>query len=294
MNEFTRLGLTDVDENFTSPPDFDVQATGGVPAAAITQYERDGAVCLRRAVDVMRLAKLREDCDEAVAHAGPDHMLMSGGVDDPGFFFFEYQIQNRFQSFRSLIWDTPIADYTMAILRSKTLGLYYTNTFVKEGRSAKKVTPWHQDGGYSRVRGRNVINFYIPLDPMPAATTLRFKQGSHAPQLEYRPVDDEWSPVPSNPLAHRQVPHPPMSELHAHCPTIGWPLEPGDALVFSQFSMHAAPGNTLTTRRRAVALVLAGDGVEYDASPGLTNPPYIDPALRDGDSPWGAVFPRLR
>jgi ectoine hydroxylase-related dioxygenase (phytanoyl-CoA dioxygenase family) len=294
MNELVRLGLTQIDETFASPPDFDPRALGGLPAAAVAQYERDGVVCLRRVADRALVDRLRADSDRAAAEPKGIHMRLGGGPDDPRFFFFEYQLQERFESFRELIWKTAVPDYTLALLRSKTLGLYYTNTFVKEGGAVNKVTPWHQDGGYSRVRGRNVTNFYVVLDPMPAATTVRFIQGSHAPGLEYRPVDDDWSAIPENPLAYRQVPHPPMSRLRAAGATIGWPLEPGDALVFSQFTMHGAPGNSLPTRRHAVALVLAGDDVAYDAAPGLTNPPFTDPALKDGAVPWGEVFPRLR
>ena len=294
MGGNSRPDLNDIDRDFVEPPSWDMAALGAVPEAAVAQYEADGVVCLRRVADAGLVAAMRADADRAVESPGGVHMRMGGGPDDPNFFYFEYQLQERFDSFRQLIFRTAVPDYTAALLRSKTVGLYYTNTFVKEGGSADKVTPWHQDGSYHRVRGTKVVNFYVALDPMPAETTMRFLRGSHRGAVEFAPVDDEWSAIPDNPLGRRQVPMPPIAELRSRCPVVGWPLQPGDALVFSQHTMHGAPGNIFDWRRHAVALVLAGDNVEYDAAPGTTNPPFVDAALKDGDSPWGAVFPRLR
>lgn len=41
-------------------------------------------------------------------------------------------------------------------------------------------------------------------------------------------------------------------------PTIACPVAPGDVLEFWQRTLHGAPGNTLQTRRRGVAIVFFG------------------------------------
>jgi ectoine hydroxylase-related dioxygenase (phytanoyl-CoA dioxygenase family) len=51
--------------------------------------------------------------------------------------------------------------------------------FVKEGGADDKETSWHEDVSYQCMHGLNVVNFYLSLDPMPLATTLQFKRGSH-------------------------------------------------------------------------------------------------------------------
>ena len=142
--------------------------------------------------------------------------------------------------------------------------------------------------------GEKVIIFYIALDPMPAEATLRFKQGSHLPGITYLPVGGEWEGPSTNPVSRGKVPMPPFAEIDGASPTVAWPLQPGDALVFQQRVLHGAPGNPFNFRRHSIALVLCGDDVRYDASPGENDPPFEDPALKDGDSPWGEVFPRLR
>lgn len=296
MNKAVRRDLTEVAHDFASPSAYDVRAEGGVPEAAVAQYERDGVVCLRHVLGPEAVAQLREDMDEAVAHPAPApmHMKQGGTPQDPSFFYFEYQMHERFDSFRRLVWEGEIPGYAMTLMRSPMLGLFYMNSFVKEGGALDKPTPWHQDGSYSRMLGEKVINFYIALDRMPAESTLRFKQGSHRAGITYLPSGGDWEGPSTQPVTRGKVTMPPFPEIDAGFPTVGWALEPGDALVFQQRTLHAAPGNPFSYRRHAVALVLCGDDVRYDASPGTNDPPFEDPDLKDGDVPWGAVFPRVR
>jgi len=44
----------------------------------------------------------------------------------------------------------------------------------------RQATPWHQDQPYYNVNGRQNVSFWIPVDPVPLASTLRFVAGSHA------------------------------------------------------------------------------------------------------------------
>ena len=65
-------------------------------------------------------------------------------------------------------------------------------------------------------------------------------------------------------------------------------------MVFTQRTLHAAPGNTRNTPRRAANLMLLGDDVTYNAASGESDPPFKDETLVDGQHPAGQVFIRLR
>ena len=277
-------------ENF---PSYTLGADFSVPESAITQLEKDGVVCLRNVLDLDTVNALRDETDSAVANPS-EHARFVSGEKGGKIFYYEFNLWRRHPIVRSVTFDSHIVDIAAKLMRSETVTLYYTNTFVKDPGTATKVTPWHEDGSYSRFVGNNVINMNISFDYMPSHTTLKFKQGSHkredpvsigptfVPGVEYR------DSMPN------QVPMPSQSELEARFNTLYWEVNPGDALVFYQRTIHAGPGNTLPTRRHSTAFNFAGDGVTYDAREGFIDSPDVDPDLQHGDSPAGRVFPKLR
>ena len=264
-----------------------------VPEAAIEQLERDGVVCLRNLLDRETILALRDEADRAVAEPSSEARFVNA-AGDPQIFYYEFNLWRRHSLIRETTFNSHLADVAAALMRSEHVTLYYTNTFVKDPGAADKITPWHEDGSYSRFVGDNVINMNISFDAMPATTTLKFKQGSHlradplsigptfVPGVEYQDAMPEQAPMPT------------QQELEARFRTIYWAVEPGDALIFYQRTFHAGPGNTLPTRRHSTAFNFAGDGVTYDARDGFIDSPDVDPALAHGDPPAGAVFPRLR
>ncbi len=263
-----------------------------VPEAAIEQLERDGVVCLRNVLDADTVEQLRDESDLAVAQPSSEARF----VNQPGdkIFYYEFNLWRRHPVIRQVTFDSHLKDVAAALMRSEHVTLYYTNTFVKDPGAADKVTPWHEDGSYSRFVGDNVINLNISFDYMPAETTLKFKQGSHRrddplsigptfiPGVEYEEAMPEQAPMPS------------QEELEQRFRTVYWEVHPGDALIFFQRTIHAGPGNTLPTRRHSTAFNFGGDGVTYDARDGFIDSPDVDPDLRHGDPPAGKVFPLLR
>lgn len=277
-------------ENF---PSYTLGADFTVPELAITQLEKDGVVCLRNVLDLDTVDALRDEADSAVANPS-EHARFVSGEKSGKIFYYEFNLWRRHPIVRSVTFDSHIADIAAKLMRSETVTLYYTNTFVKDPGTATKVTPWHEDRSYSRFVGNNVINMNISFDYMPSNTTLKFKQGSHKrgdpvsigptflPGVEYRDSMPDQVPMPS------------QSELEARFNTLYWEVNPGDALVFYQRTIHAGPGNTLPTRRHSTAFNFGGDGVTYDAREGFIDSPDVDPDLQHGDSPAGRIFPKLK
>ena len=272
---------------YTLGPDFEV------PEEAISQLEEDGVVCIRNLLDTNTVDALRDEADKAVAEPSSEARFVNPPGDSK-IFYYEFNLWRRHPVIRQVTFDSHLADVAASLMRSRHVTLYYTNTFVKDPGAADKVTPWHEDGSYSRFVGDNVINMNISFDAMPAETTLKFKLSSHLredpmsigptfePGVEYKDAMPEQRPMPT------------QQELETRFRTVYWAVNPGDALVFYQRTFHAGPGNTLPTRRHSTAFNFGGDGVTYDAREGFIDSPDVDPTLNHGDPPAGEIFPLLR
>ena len=274
-------------------PSYTLGADFTVPELAITQLEKDGVVCLRNVLDLKTVNALRDEADSAVANPS-EHARFVSAEKSGKIFYYEFNLWRRHPIVRSVTFDSHIVDVAAKLMRSELVTLYYTNTFVKDPGTDTKVTPWHEDASYSRFVGKNVINMNISFDYMPSETTLKFKQGSHKRDdpLSIGPTfipGVEYSDAMPN-----QVAMPSQSELDERFSTLYWEVNPGDALVFYQRTIHAGPGNTLPTRRHSTAFNFAGDGVTYDARQGFIDSPDVDPDLKHGDPPAGRVFPKLK
>ena len=274
-------------------PSYTLGADFTVPELAITQLEKDGVVCLRNVLDLKTVNALRDEADSAVANPS-EHARFVSAEKSGKIFYYEFNLWRRHPIVRSVTFDSHIVDVAAKLMRSELVTLYYTNTFVKDPGTDTKVTPWHEDASYSRFVGKNVINMNISFDYMPSETTLKFKQGSHK-RNDPLSIGPTFIPgVEYSDAMPNQVSMPSQSELDERFGTLYWEVNPGDALVFYQRTIHAGPGNTLPTRRHSTAFNFAGDGVTYDAREGFIDSPDIDPDLQHGDPPAGRVFPKLK
>ena len=135
------------------PAAFDLAGGAAVPDAAVTQFERDGVICLRHALDPATVDALRAESDRAVADAGPDARFVNP-KGDPKVFYYEFNVWRRYPVLRSAVFDSHLPDIAGALMRSSSVTLYYTNTF-REG--------WRRSGqGDAVARGRVVLAFHGP------------------------------------------------------------------------------------------------------------------------------------
>ena len=263
---------------------------GLVPSDAIAAYGRDGVVCLRGAISRDWLGIIEDGITQALSGASTDLDVVRG-EGDAGRFSVSSQAWQRVEPFRRYIFDSPIADLSQQVLQSQTLTLFYDFLLIKEPGSNSAATPWHQDHSYYPLQGRQVINCWTALDPIPEETALRFWKGSHLPGTVYRAANFA---DPSQPYKHARADHPPIPDIDAdpQAVLLSTAMEPGDLLIFNSRCFHAAPGNRLNRRRAGFSLNWLGDDVTYEDVPALET--YRDPALRTGDRVRGEKFPQVR
>ena len=257
----------------------------------VADYQRDGAVCIRKLLTPDEVELLKAGIETNLAHPSPLGMVASR-PDDPGRFFEDFCNWQDIPQFRRFIFDTPLAPLAQRLMQSTTVRLYHDHLLVKEPGTRQR-TPWHQDQPYYNVDGLQNISFWIPVDPVPRASTLEFIAGSHrGPWLMPRTFmtnQAKWFPEGS--LAEL-----PDIENHREdfC-ILGWDLQPGDLVCFHMLSLHASAGVDGTHRRRVYSVRFLGDDMTHAPRPWVTSPPFpgLDQALPAGAPMDHALFPLM-
>ncbi len=252
-----------------------------MPHPLITQdhidtFQRDGVV-LVAGLFADQVETIRAGIERNMADPGP-YAAENLKPAERGRFFDDYCNWTRIREFAEVVHDSPAARVAADLMQSRTAQIFHDHVLVKEPGTSKP-TPWHQDGPYYFVEGRQTVSFWSPVDPV-AEATLRCVAGSH---LWDRPVlptrwlsEEDFYP---NPDAYMPVPDPDAEGM----PIREWPMRPGDAVAFSFDILHGARGNTTERRRRAFSLRFVGDDARYVERPGRTSPPFPGHGMQPGD-----------
>jgi ectoine hydroxylase-related dioxygenase (phytanoyl-CoA dioxygenase family) len=252
----------------------------------IETYQRDGVV-LVRGLFKDHVETLRRGVEINMTQPGPfaAENLKAG---EGGRFFDDYCNWQRIPEFERVIRSSAAAEVAADLMQSRTVQLFHDHVLVKEPGTSKP-TPWHQDGPYYFVRGRQTISFWSPLDSVREAS-LRCVAGSHRWPNEVLPkrwlADTSFYPDPS---LYMPVPDPDAEGMDIR----EWEMEPGDAVAFDFQTLHGARGNETAQRRRAFSLRLVGDDARYVDRPGRTSPPFPGHDMQPGQRLREDWFPTL-
>jgi ectoine hydroxylase-related dioxygenase (phytanoyl-CoA dioxygenase family) len=221
--------------------------------------------------------------------AAPSQQMATLKPGEPGYFFDDYCNWQKIPEFAAVIRQSKVAEVAAKLMRSDRVQLFHDHVLVKEPGTTKP-TPWHTDGPYYFVLGKQTVSFWSPLDPVSEAA-LRCVAGSHLwpkdviptrwmAETNFYPGDHDYIPVP-DPEAEGMV----IRE---------WAMEPGDVVAFNFRTLHGARGNHAATRRRAFSLRLVGEDARYVERPGPTSPPFPGHGMQPGERLREDWFPVLR
>jgi ectoine hydroxylase-related dioxygenase (phytanoyl-CoA dioxygenase family) len=250
----------------------------------IDSFQRDGAVCLRGLfaphVEVLRAGVARN-----MAEPGP-YASENKKAGETGRFFDDYCNWQRIPEFHDAIHDPAIAAAAAELMQSQSVQMFHDHVLVKEPGTSM-ATPWHSDGPYYFVAGRQTVSFWVPLDPVREAS-LRCVAGSHRWDKDVLPT--RWASEEAFFEGdYMRVPDPEAEGMEI----LEWEMAPGDAVAFDFRTLHGARGNTSQSRRRAFSLRLVGDDARYVERPGPTSPPFPGHDMQAGQRLREDWFPVL-
>jgi ectoine hydroxylase-related dioxygenase (phytanoyl-CoA dioxygenase family) len=237
---------------------------------AVEEFQRDGVVILR-GLFVDWIESLRQGVERNMADPGP---YTKGYTPDggPGRFFGDYCNWQRIPEYEDFVRHSPAAEIAGRLMGSDTVRFFHEHVLVKEPGTEDR-TPWHHDQPYYGIDGSMTCSLWMPLDVVARDTCPEFIAGSHGwgrrflPRMftgeDYIRRDDDLEPIPD------------FDSSRDDYDIRSWDLAPGDAVAFSFLTVHGAPPNLSTTRRRrGFASRWLGDDARYAARSGRTSPPF--------------------
>ena len=256
-------------------------------------YEDDGALVLRGVIDPAWLPRLAEAIERDIASPGPNYHGYAAD-NGTGRFHDNLRLWQSDDCFREFCLKSNLPALAQQFFQSQRVNLLYDQLFVKEPGTINP-TRWHNDQPYWPVRGKHVMSFWLPLDPVTEDSgAVKFIRGSHKWDRWFQPETFGKNPAQND--YERNDDYEPMPDIDAALDDydiVSWDLEPGDAYVFHGMTVHGAGGNLRQDRRRRGYTVrYTGDDAVYDTRPG-TSVPLHDADLNDGDPMTGAFFPLI-
>ncbi len=268
-----------------------------MPANALSQddihrYREDGAACLRSVIPMEWIERLRSAVDADMASPGPMRRINTpqGGE---GLFFVDFQLWQRHEACRDFVFESPAAELAAQLMDSREVVYYHDHLLVKEPHTPER-TPWHHDQPYYPVDGRQIVSFWLPLDPVPRESAVEFVRGSHRWGRWFRPQFFRQGGVDMQVEDTRLEAMPDIEAERSQHEFLSWDMEPGDLIAFHALTVHGAPGNRSSAlRRRAWATRWCGEDARYAARAGQISPPLEGHGLRPGDALACEMFPRV-
>jgi hypothetical protein len=210
---------------------------------AITHFNRDGYVKLKRVLSPGALALLRQETETSLrAELGENPRLdfRSGEM-----MWLENEI------FRQFVLSPRIAEIAAALMGVQRVRLYHDNALAKEPGCGR--TPWHYDEEHFPIASKNVCTVWIPLQAIPRNMgPLAFAVGMDTCRLvesvQSSRFDTSYDSTVSNIFAEQGV------------AVDDGPFELGEISFHHAQSFHTAGPNNTSESRMVLATTYFEDG----------------------------------
>jgi ectoine hydroxylase-related dioxygenase (phytanoyl-CoA dioxygenase family) len=261
----------------------------------IEAFERDGAILVKNAVSEKWVKRLLTVIDKNLSN--PSKWANDNDQGDGVRMFTDrYQWRSN-ETIRDYIFNSGIAGLVAQAMGSSTARFYFDHLLIKEPNT-NIATPWHQDTPYWPFKGYQIASAWLSLTKNTVQqSSMEFIRGSHRSRDIYRP--EAFGGGDKNPNAswtgkQGGKPVPAIEADRDAFDILGFDVEPGDAIIFSAWTLHGAPGNTTgNTRRAALSTRWLGDDVTW--YPHVGADPIVgseDVSIKSGEAPHDdEVFP---
>lgn len=258
-------------------------------AETLAAYERDGAVCLRGALERRWIDLLDRGVECNIAHPGPWFTDFTG-KDGRARCIKDDFCWTWIPEYEDFARHSPCAQLVGELMRAEEVCFIEDQYFQKEAGAATP-TPWHQDQSYYELEGTWCVA-WVPLNPVAAEDSLRFVAGSHQGPL-YLPQDFGGGTgafaIAADGQSMPRVPD--VDGEPQRWRVLAWDLEPGDLLVFHPRTLHGNAGNRAPQRSRRLSLRWVAEDCRYREKPLPWATFRPDHGLADGQRVLGELYP---
>ena len=253
----------------------------------IKEYKEFGVVVIRNVLSSYWLEQLSIGIDKNFENPSK-YKCVYERKDNKEIFFDDYCNWQRIEEYRDFFFKSNIANIASQLMQSKKVNIFHEHVLIKEPGATKK-TPWHQDQSYYCVNGIDNCSLWIPLDPISKEICPEFIRSSHKWNKQFLPIkfigknyekkDEEFEKIPE------------IDKKRSNYDIISWSLSPSDLIAFNFATIHGAPGNNSTNRRRAFSARFTGDDATFALRKGETSPPFPEVTLKHGETMDSITFP---
>ena len=257
----------------------------------ITTYRAQGAIVVRQLFSADEIKLLEQGIAENMATPSP-LAIVASRPEDPGYFIEDFCNWQRIDAYKRFVFETRAAEVAGQLMGSQEVRLYHDHLLVKEPKTVAK-TPWHQDQPYYNIDGFQNVSMWLPVDPVPVESTLKFVAGSHLGgwlmPRSFMTHEAKWFPEGTL----KDLPD--IDGRPNDFNILAWALEPGDAVFFHMLTLHGAGGVAGGNRRRVVSFRFIGEDTTHAPRKWRTSPPFpeLEEKLPAGAKMTGAEFPVL-
>ena len=261
----------------------------------LADFQNDGVAFLPAAVDSQWVDRLLQLVDDTLENPGEWANDGNPGAERDRMFTQRYMWQNN-DTIRDYIFNSGCAALAGQAMGSDKVRFYFDHLLVKEPETSA-ATPWHQDIPYWPFKGSQVCSIWLALtETTVEESAMEFIRGSHLDGNYYRP--EVFNARDNHPNAWQEeaegTPVPDIDGRRSDFDVIGYDVQPGDALIFSAWTLHGAPGNASSSKRRAaLSTRWLGDNAcwfPHEGSDPIVGEEHVN--LNLGDYPADdAVFP---
>ena len=129
----------------------------------IDTYQRDGVVLIR-GLFADHIDTIRAGIERNMTDPGP-YAAENLKQGEAGRFFDDYCNWTRIPEFENIIRSSPAAAVAADLMQLNQVQVFHDHVLVKKPGTSKP-TPWHQDGPYYFVDGRQNVSFWSPMNPV--------------------------------------------------------------------------------------------------------------------------------
>ena len=248
---------------------------GRLADADITLYQTEGVACLRGVLPAQWVSRLAEGVAENLANPGP---YGKNHAEGSSAYFGDYHNFPRIKAFREAAEDGPLGAIAGWLMGGGKAQLFHEHVLVKEPGNGT-ATPWHQDQPYYSVDGNQTVSLWVPLDPVVAEVCPKFLAGSHADGKLYVPKRFKTNAALEGDTS-QYTQFDGVDEVKEKSRLRFWALAPGDMIAFNFKTLHNAPPNTSSNRRRAISFRFFGEDARHALRPHAVSPPYPEMGLK--------------